>query len=793
MKRYSALIGVGLLFLTAVLISPLHAQPSKTRCLNIRAPQEGPAERLYFYSASGDVERLLDLRKHLISQGARKVNCFVPFIVVCEMPDALPYETLLLNSDITAMRENEINMDNPTGFIYGPKWVKQCYQLVDRAKIENPSIVFETARHDGFSFAPSEVFRRTTKSMPISSTEAEVRNFKQNSDVMLGDILAQFIYPESLGPQENWTDQALSAASGAAAMTLIFFQESHPSYPIDFLIRNITRSPTSTEPIGFVREDKAIWITDVMNNMGYMGDQSEFLQLVHQFNEEWRQRWHTDWAFTAFVVNSANDFDHRFGPGLTRYYAFGEHGGPCLAIPYPAGNPGTWTFRQVLKHEIGLVFWGMYEEPTQTTSCDDYSGYLRYRNWNKTVKYGPIPGSKEGCSTSIIPAFCIMNIDDVVEWWYDGPPCRHTDGMFGLADDNDNGVPDAVDEAPVVEFETAALESILTDEFELRFQAISYGVPNRNPYQNPAIRINYAVPVKDVSYKVNGVGPIRLLPADGESDETTEEFVGQLAELIPGLTEIEVVSRNTMGAISDPFLKRLYYLGLLYAHFRFGFDKDGIGISWNMLGDTFGAIFDLHRIGTDPEPYDSLIIADVQPSSTSNGYFTPYACVDQSVVPGAKYRYYVEGTFSVMYHGEEITITKRSKEFEIIATLPISKGSFISAPAPNPFRDETWISIIVPPTFRELGAQSPTPNGIPGGKQKTPAFQQEVPTVVNVTIYDAFGRKVKNLHSGSVLSTVLTIRWTGTNNNNQRVPSGVYFIKARAGDWTQAEKVLLLR
>jgi hypothetical protein len=774
----------------------LHARPGTPRLLNIQASKKGPAERAYFHSASGDVEALLTLRKHLIRQGARNVNCFVPFVVTCELPNDISYDEYLMNTDITLLAEEDIDIDTEGGFVFGPTWIKKCYQFSHEIPATEEEDLRNLASFEEFVMPDIALPNKPGRRISISSpSEPQPRRHFQNSEFMIGDILAQVIYPESQGTEENWSNSQLSQAASGCVLGMVFYQEAFPHVPINFVVRSLPWAVTTTEPINFTREEQSIWVTDVMNHLGYPGTPAEYLNIVTQFNNEWRTQWGTDWVFTAFIVNSTNDPDHLFGvrPAKPLQLVVSEHGGPHLAIPFPTGYPGLGPLKQAFLYGLGHIFWAAFENHgIPEFHCNSYSGYLNYRNWNKVVSIGP-RDAREGCSTSFYPDSCIMNIEDVY-YAFHKIPCPFTVGMLGLADKNNNRVPDAVDAAPEVIFNNTALETTFNDSFQLKFQAISAAVPNKNSYQNPIYRIDYALPIKEISYLVNGVGPIQILPDDGVYDEVMEDFTAELNTLIPGVTEVKVKTRNTMGATSEEgFIKNIYYIGLHYIHFAFSFLNEGVGISWNMLGETFDAKFDLHRIETAPVPSDSIIASDIQPSIPPSWYFTTFYVFDGNVVPGRKYRYYIEGTFTVQYHGQDTTITHISNEFEATASLHIDKQNIISAPSPNPFRDKTWVSILVPSSFRESGSQNPQKSSLPGNVSGTPAVQDDVPTNVNVTIYNALGQRIRNLYSGWSYSTVLTIGWDGTNDNNERVPTGVYFLRAKAGPYTQVQKVLIIR
>jgi hypothetical protein len=65
---------------------------------------------------------------------------------------------------------------------------------------------------------------------------------------------------------------------------------------------------------------------------------------------------------------------------------------------------------------------------------------------------------------------------------------------------------------------------------------------------------------------------------------------------------------------------------------------------------------------------------------------------------------------------------------------------------------------------------------------------------VNLQVYDASGQLVKSLNlESSIMNHESTIRWDGTDHLNRKLGSGVYFVKFRAGDYKETQKLLLIR
>jgi len=83
---------------------------------------------------------------------------------------------------------------------------------------------------------------------------------------------------------------------------------------------------------------------------------------------------------------------------------------------------------------------------------------------------------------------------------------------------------------------------------------------------------------------------------------------------------------------------------------------------------------------------------------------------------------------------------------------------------PNPFNPETSISFNIPAT-----------------------------SFVSLKIYNITGKLVKTLVNENLLSGSYQIKWDGTNIKGQKVGSGVYIYKIKAGNFTDAKKMLLIK
>ena len=64
---------------------------------------------------------------------------------------------------------------------------------------------------------------------------------------------------------------------------------------------------------------------------------------------------------------------------------------------------------------------------------------------------------------------------------------------------------------------------------------------------------------------------------------------------------------------------------------------------------------------------------------------------------------------------------------------------------------------------------------------------------MELTIFDAQGRTVKNLINGKRSSGKSSIAWYAKDNFGQTVPSGIYFFSMNTGDFKKTQKMIFLK
>ncbi|MCA9380803.1 T9SS type A sorting domain-containing protein, partial [Candidatus Dojkabacteria bacterium] len=141
--------------------------------------------------------------------------------------------------------------------------------------------------------------------------------------------------------------------------------------------------------------------------------------------------------------------------------------------------------------------------------------------------------------------------------------------------------------------------------------------------------------------------------------------------------------------------------------------------------------------------------------------------VDVTVQEGAKalsIRLHPLGRFQGTVYMDALEIKKIGSEITGVENqvLPVDYALFQNYP--NPFNPTTLISYALP----RSGS-------------------------VTLKIYDMLGREVKTLVNAEQNSGVNTVQWNGDNNSGSRVSSGTYIYMIKAGEFTQAKKMILLK
>jgi len=777
----------------AGLFDPAPTRAESQQVLPVRAfaaaARGARAERTYFTAVTATEEELLAFRRELIANGARHVNLFVPDVIVCELPADLDVRSLQSYPDVVRSEEGDMEPSRASAASPTESLARLCYE-----RAETQERFFSSAPPlvpgDDFTdvvrvITPDEARSIQRALRSAGAALAEARLVGQTSEFFGGDILVQLVLPESNGQYEtqteNWSEAEVAEVISGVASGMLDVQGKFPTMPMNFVFQNYPRAVTGYEPIQHNMGSDYLWVRDTISRLAPEIPDDNVIAQVHAFNEKGRAAKGTDFVFTGFVANSENADRHIFNGA--DYTAYAYLGGPYNIVPYPAGlDPngiGFWlVFSQIFQHETGHTFYTLDEYQSYSGPCTERSGYLNYPNTNKDGQFDP---AEDSCDPDG-PIECLMRYaprKNVGRPW-----CKYTQGQMGVVDADESSIPDLFESKPVIQFETAAVETVEVSSVTVRVKAISTAVPNANPFQAPENRIDYAAPLRKGEFSIAGLVDDTMSPADGRWDEIEEDMETSISSLAPGLTTVGVRVQNSLSLWSDRYTKRIYFIGVNYATFNASVKQDRIRVYWEVVSEVYGALFDVYRLEPGDELPGQLIATDVPPSGPEVSGYRPYAFEDHNIVPGRTYEYYVMGDFTLQIGGSPREFHSASRTIAKTAMYPVAAGSILSAPAPNPSNGGTKFSVVIPRTYAEL-------EGSTAGS--TAAAGQRVATDVVVDVFDVTGRRVKNIHNGLDFEDVLTLEWDGTSANNTPVPSGVYFIRAKAGDITESRKVLLVR
>lgn len=101
---------------------------------------------------------------------------------------------------------------------------------------------------------------------------------------------------------------------------------------------------------------------------------------------------------------------------------------------------------------------------------------------------------------------------------------------------------------------------------------------------------------------------------------------------------------------------------------------------------------------------------------------------------------------------------------EPVGSEPLPTEVSLSRNFPNPFNPSTEISFALPND-----------------------------RFVSLSVFNILGQEVKNLVSGEMQAGFHKVIWDGTNSNGESAPSGTYFYRMDAGDYSQSMKMVMLK
>ncbi len=352
--------------------------------------------------------------------------------------------------------------------------------------------------------------------------------YTETSEYFIGRVAVGIVLPESDGSvdpsTEDWTEDERALVLSEITAALDWWADLEPNAHLTFVYDDGTAAPTTTgyEPISRRYNDQSLWIAEVMEKKGYTG--YSYFDQVRRYNNDLRDTYDTDWAFTIFVVDSSNDSDNRFSNG---YFAYAYLGGPFTVMTYGNNGYGPHNMDAVIAHETGHIFLALDQYYSAHQLCTRRAGYLGVENQNS--QYG-------GCASDV------PSIMRGQTWPYrNGDVDEYARGQIGWRDSDGDGILDPVDTTLSVisaDYVTGAERpNVLT--FTGSVQDASYPSPLRR-----SVIINT---IDRVQYRVAGGEWVNAEPADGAFDTYAEDFTFTTSPLPTGDLPVDLRVLDSAG------------------------------------------------------------------------------------------------------------------------------------------------------------------------------------------------------------------------------------------------------
>ena len=65
--------------------------------------------------------------------------------------------------------------------------------------------------------------------------------------------------------------------------------------------------------------------------------------------------------------------------------------------------------------------------------------------------------------------------------------------------------------------------------------------------------------------------------------------------------------------------------------------------------------------------------------------------------------------------------------------------------------------------------------------------------MVRIEVYNVKGQRIKTLLNENMPAGTYQVTWNGTDDNNRKVASGIYFYKMKSGRYTSTKKMILMK
>ncbi len=515
------------LILFAVIIFGLWTPPH-----TIQAQSLALTQTFVLFNIENSTAQQLAQAQALIKAGEGRVTHTFPYqaIIANITPNTAQQLTTLPEVALVTTQPVELS----TVDIYGPN--ARRYAGVWNSLIAPPVAVSEvslaaTGNSDDHNDALIAPDLPPADELGVAANASVTPGYYQTSEFMTGSVAVGIVLVESNGSvdasTENWTSDEKQQVFNKIVAALNWWSNLEPRANLSFVYDDHYSNPlpTGVEPITRPYYDQQYWIADAMGALGYSA--SSYFTRVRDYNNALRAAHQTDWAFTIFVVDSANDPDNYFSD---YYFAYAYLGGPFMVMTSGNNGYGPANMDAVAAHEMGHIFYALDQYSGAYQPCTSRSGYLNVQNQNS--QYGSCASNVSSIMRGQIVPYLTKSIDS------------YAAGQIGWRDTDGDNILDPLDtELPV---STSAISQ------DGNTVTVS-GSAEITPYPSPNhtnVTINT---LTNVQYRIDGGNWQPSTATDGAFDSPVEPYNFTIASLLTGLHTLEVAALDSAGNVSEVY------------------------------------------------------------------------------------------------------------------------------------------------------------------------------------------------------------------------------------------------
>jgi hypothetical protein len=417
----------------------------------------------------------------------------------------------------------ELGQVNPALFYFMMAWNNLLLPPAPAVALNRSA----SQHHEDALLAPDQPLTPTIRSAGANSSKP---GYYQTSEFLAGSVAVGIILVESDGSidpsSENWTDGEKQQIFSEIMAGLNWWATLDPRAHVSFVYNDHFSAPlpTGVEPITRSSTDQRYWINDALGALGYQS--SSYFTRVRDYNNSLRDFYHTDWAFTIFVVDSAEDGDNYFSDGR---FAYAYLGGPFLVMTSGNNGYGIDNMDAVLAHEVGHIFYALDQYSGANQECTRRSGYLSVENFNSQA--GSCPLNVNSIMRGQVYPYQTKSIDP------------YAAGQIGWRDSDQDNILDPLEaDLPLI------IEPLILQDNRIMVTGQAEIVPYPSP-GHASVTINTLTQVK---YRLDQTNWQSGNAVDGAFDDTEEAFQFVSAQLSPGLHTLEVATVDSAGNVSAP-------------------------------------------------------------------------------------------------------------------------------------------------------------------------------------------------------------------------------------------------